>query len=184
MVLHVGFIIILLLVLFYVVKKYRGGQPRADLSADKSGNAEAAPSAGAATTPAVAPEAAAAKENAEFFSECPEQCTADSKVEYAVNDFGAPGVDYKDWILGAALDPEVVKNHATFVKDRQGTTTQNVTGRTYSPDSHTSYDAQPWVGIRGRPQAVPVRNPDQVSDMDYSLFPKKRKLTWDTSAYY
>lgn len=129
------------------------------------------------------PEKQTQKEHVEFFSGCaPQQavvgCEGDN-FEYAQNDFGAPGVDFKDWVTSQSVETQVVKNHAEFVKDRLKTN-QNITGRTFTPDSHASYDPIKWVGLR-RPQAVPVCNPDQVPDLDMSLFDKEPKLTWKSS---
>ena len=109
-----------------------------------------------------------------------EMCGEDDKFPYAVNEFGAPGMTYKDWVASQSVDTQVIKNHAEFVKDRLGNNTQNITGRTYSPDSHDSYDPIPWVGLR-RPQAVAVCNPTQVSDVDYDLYSKNPTFTWKSS---
>ena len=137
------------------------------------------------------PEANATRENAEHFAGCANDtasksaldcmCADGKDFEYATNDFGAPDMDFKDWVTSQAVDRAVLKNHAEFVQDRLDNERQTVTGRTYSPDSNDSYDPQPWLGIRGRPQAVAVCNPTQVSDMDVNLFEKKQKVVWSTS---
>jgi hypothetical protein len=130
------------------------------------------------------------KEQAEFFSECGaatdnapargNEC--DDKFAYAINEFGAPGMEFKDWVASQSVDPQVIKNHSEFVKDRlTRDNTQNVTGRTFSPDFHDSYNpANPWTGLR-RPEGVNICNPDQVPDMDYSLFAKTPSISWATS---
>ena len=132
-------------------------------------------------------------ENAEYFTNCEPpaetslQTTCDdNKFTYAVNEYGAPGMTYKDWVASQAVDPQVLRNHAEFVKNRttgELSNSQNITGRTYTPDMHTSYDPIAWQGLR-RPQALPAGtycNPDQVSDMDHSLFAQKPSLVWDTT---
>lgn len=97
---------------------------------------------------------------------------------YALNDYGAPGVDYKDWVAAQAIDSQVVKNHAEFVKDRIGADGQNITGRTHTPDTLEGQET-PWIGLR-RPQAVAVCNPTQVADVDYNWYAKKPTFTWSS----
>ncbi len=136
------------------------------------------------------PEKESLKENAEYFTQCQGEvetkhamscmCDGDDKFAYAVDEFGGPGMEFKDWVTSQSVDPQVIKNHAEFVQDRIGTNSQNVTGRTYSPDSHESYDPIPWVGLR-RPQAVEVCNPTQVADVNYDLYDTKPKFTWSSS---
>ncbi len=135
----------------------------------------------------VKPETQSIESNVEYFDSCTmdltkhivDSCNNDD-YKYAYNDFGAPGADFKDWVSSQAVDNNVIKNHAEYVSDRESTTTQNITGRTFSPDSHDSYDPIPWIGLR-RPQAVPVCNPTQVPDVDYNLYDKSPKLTWKSS---
>lgn len=121
------------------------------------------------------PEQKAMAENIESFSGGSADCSGD--LAYAVDEFGAPGMEYKDWVASQSVGTDVLINHATFVKDRIKSTGQNITGRTYSPDSHDSYDPIPWIGLR-RPQAVPVDNPTQVPDVDKSLYSAKSSLRW------
>ncbi len=109
-------------------------------------------------------------------------CADDDTFQYAVDPFGAPDMEYKDWVTSQAVDSQVIKNHSEFVKDRFLGNPQNVTGRTYSPDYHDSYDPMPWIGIRGRPQAVAICNPTQMPDMDISMFAQGPKLTWNSAA--
>lgn len=136
-------------------------------------------------------EQSAQREAAESFSVCKDTneikaalndvCDPNSQFSYATNDFGGPGMDYKDWIAAMGVDPQVVQNHNEFVKDRLDTNAY-WTGRTYSPDSHDSYDPIPWVGIKGRPQWVRQCDPTQVPDVDENLFPKQQKLVWSSVA--
>jgi len=131
-------------------------------------------------------------ENLEYFSACKDaidptkdlDCAGDdSRASYAVNEFGAPNMDFGDWVKAQGVDPEVRKNHKEFVDERLGGSGVQgaiTTGRTYSPDSNDSYDPYPWVGIRGRPQAVPVCNPSQMPDTDFDLYPVKSKMTWNS----
>lgn len=122
-------------------------------------------------------ERSALADNVNFYSQpCTNACDGD--LSFATNDFGAPGADFKDYLTSQAVDNSVIANHAEFVRDRQKF--GNVTGRTYSPDSHDSYDPTPWIGIRGRPQNVPFGNPDQVPDVDFSLYADKQRVTWST----
>jgi len=123
-------------------------------------------------------------ENAQYYGSCydptvsnkDEECGG--KLNFAQNDFGIRGATYNDYIASQGVDPGVIKSNAEFVASRYNTQTQNIIGRTYSPDSHDSYDPVPWVGIRGRPRAVPMCNPTQVPDMDISLFAQEDKLRW------
>jgi len=122
------------------------------------------------------------RENSEYFSACGEDnaasqvldCVCGDKpdVSFAKFDYGAPDMDYKEYVASQAVDDKVVENHLQFVRDRKGLGPEGefITGRTYSPDSHDSYDPVPWVGIRGRPQAVEQCNPTQVPDLDTNLF--------------
>jgi hypothetical protein len=137
----------------------------------------------------LSPESASQCENTEFFTGCQDPAAVNAELNclcegddlsYAVNEFGAPGMSYKDWVAAQAVDPAVLKNHADFVKDRISEGSENVTGRTYSPDSHDSYDPLPWIGIRGRPQAVSTCNPTQVPDVNYDLYEDKPKMVWRT----
>lgn len=109
-------------------------------------------------------------------------CEGNDNFQYAVNEFGAPGMEFKDWVASQSVDPTVIKNHAEFVSDRFNNQKQMGTGATYSPDSHDSFDPVPWVGIRGRPQAVAVCNPTQVPDLDENMFARGPKLVWNSGA--
>ena len=143
--------------------------------------------AGAATAPAITP-TVSPPATGEHFTNCADltpvilagMCGDDDKFSYAINEFGAPGLEYKDWVTSQSVDPQVLKNHAEFVKDRISDNPQNITGRTYSPDMHDSYDPIFWIGLR-RPQAVPVCNPTQVPDTDYNLYETRPKFTWRSS---
>lgn len=133
-------------------------------------------------------EATTHRENSEYFCGgndsvgVTSMCSDDDTHQYAIDPFGAPNMEYKDWVTAQAVDPQVLKNHSEFIKDRFLGNSQNVTGRTYSPDYHDSYDPQPWIGIRGRPQAVAICNPTQMPDMDISLFAQKPKISWDSGS--
>lgn len=139
------------------------------------------------------PEGKTLSEQAEHFEGCRNtvedthraldcMCEGDNKFEYAVNEFGAPGMEYKDWVASQAVDSTVIKNHAEFVADRQKIVGGNLLGKTMSPDSHDSYSPFPWVGIRGRPEAVPVCNPTQISDgSDPKLYAQSKKFSWNSN---
>jgi hypothetical protein len=138
------------------------------------------------------PENASLSENAEHFESCRNSaedtaraldcmCDGDDKFEYAVNEFGAPGMEYKDWVASQAVDSTVIKNHAEFVADRQKLAGQNILGATMSPDSHSSDTIVKWQGLR-RPQAVAVCNPTQISDsVNLAAYDLKPKFNWDSS---
>jgi hypothetical protein len=111
---------------------------------------------------------------------CSDPCNGD--LEYSTHEYGAEGLDFKDWAKAQSIDPQVIKNHNEFVNDRLANSkTDNITGRTYSPDSHESYDAISWIGIRGRPQAVKICNPQQMPDINPALYTSKQRLTWASS---
>lgn len=111
---------------------------------------------------------------------CPAENTCDDKLTYAVDPFGAPDMDFKDYIASQSVDQQVIKNHAEFVKDRMSNNSQNITGRTFSP-GELEADQVTWWGIRGRPQSVPYYNPTQVPDVDKSWYSQKPKLSWASS---
>ncbi len=134
------------------------------------------------------PELASSKENCEFFtSGCGEDaklalhnmCGDEAEFAYAKNDFGAPGLSYKDYVTSMAVDNQVIANHSQFVTDRLGNVNQNILGTTRNLGD-CEFQMQPWVGLR-RPEAVPVCNPTQVPDLDYDWFAQKPKFTWSSS---
>lgn len=140
---------------------------------------------------AKSPEKTALNENAEYFtasssgSAAPNyQCDDDDKFAYAVSSFGTPGMDYKDWVANQSVDPQVMKNHAEFVKDRTSDNSKNVTGRTYAmPDDIESASAVPWIGLR-RPQALPDEakvGSLQIPDINPNDYSNKAKFTWSSS---
>ena len=132
------------------------------------------------------PEKKATTENAEYFSTCRSpaeckqtmSCTGD-EIAYAVDEFGAPGMEYKDWVTSQSVDTQVIKNHNEFVKDRLKDNSQNITGRTFALGTIETAPIL-WHGLRP-PQALPqVGNPDQVPDVDYNLYTTKPKFTWSS----
>jgi len=110
---------------------------------------------------------------------CNDKCDENAEDSF---DFASKGQSYQDFVSSWALDDKVIENHMNFVKDRKGLGPEGefVTGRTYSPDSHDSYDPIPWIGIRGRPQYVQQCNPTQVPDMDTNLFKGNRPFCFWT----
>lgn len=134
------------------------------------------------------PERTSLKENAEFFTAQSSevlnyQCGDEDKFVFANNEFGAPGMSYKDYVANQAVDPAVIKNHSEFVKDRFTDNKQNVTGRTRSLGEIESSDAVPYVGLR-RPQHVPdsaKAGALQVSDARDSGYTNKPTFTWTSS---
>ena len=138
------------------------------------------------------PEKMHTSENAEYFSVCGDSddvkkelsCyCGDSNGQFANDAYGGPGLDFKDYVMAQGVDAEVVRNHAEFVKDRSQGGSVNWTGRTYAlPDEiETEFYPNSWVGIRGRPQAVPICNPTQVTDPTSRQFSKGQKLTWSST---
>lgn len=125
-------------------------------------------------------------ENMEYFEKGVDKCheaelCGDGELNFAINEFGAPGMEYKDYVTSQAVDPAVIQNHQEYIYDRIGNKGQFITGPTMSPDSHESYDPIPWVGLR-RPEAVKQFNPTQVPDIDLSLYEKRPKFTWVSSS--
>ncbi len=130
-------------------------------------------------------------EHAEYFDTCKPDvgstmdclCDGDDKFQYAINEFGGPGMEYKDYVTAQSIDPQVVKNHSEFVKDRidKGALW---TGRTYTPEMRSEMegsDSVPWMGIRGRATNVAVCDPTQVADYNENSYVNKKKLTWSST---
>ncbi len=132
------------------------------------------------------PEKGASIERMEYYGNraagC-DTCDPHSDLSYAKFDYGSSSADFKDYIAGEAISPQVVKNHNEFVNDRLGDfQTQNVTGRTFAVDTTIEGNPPvPWVGIRGRPQEAPIYNPTQMPDVDRSRYVSKQKLVWNTN---
>jgi hypothetical protein len=133
------------------------------------------------------PEKMHTNENTEYFAVCGDSTDIqkqlscyceDSTGQFANDSYGGPGLDFKDYIMAQGVDAQVVRNHAEFAKERSQGGSVNWTGRTYAmPDEiETEFMPNAWVGIRGRPQAVPICNPTQVTD------PTSRQFTKDPFA--
>ncbi|MFA5176694.1 MAG: hypothetical protein WC440_00925 [Candidatus Omnitrophota bacterium] len=88
-------------------------------------------------------------------------------------------LDFAEWTAAHAIDQRVVQSNREFVADRMGNN-QSWTGATWSPDRHESYDAVPWQGL-ARPCRVPVMSPDQIPDIDMTLNPAQRRVTWSST---
>ncbi len=111
---------------------------------------------------------------------CDDPCTSD--LEYATHNFGGVNMSFADWAKAQSIDPQVMKNHDEFIRDRLDySKTNNIVGRTYSPDTHDGYNEQKWVGIRGRPVAVKVCNPSQLAEANQAVYASKSRITWDSS---
>lgn len=132
----------------------------------------------------------AMNEQMEYFATCKDTdetskaldcvCGDNEKFSFAENDYGAPGMDYKAYVTSQAVDDKVIKNHLAYVEERKGLGPEGeFTGRTYSPDSHDSYDPIPWVGLR-RPQYVQQCNPTTVPDCDTNLYKGNRPFCFWT----
>lgn len=133
------------------------------------------------------PEHMAMNEHAEYFndpaaggSSCAlESCSGD--FSYALDEFGQPGMTYKDYITSQSVDKSVIENHAAFVKDSLNANGQNLTGRTYALGEVEGTDQTPWIGILGRPQKVPAHGlAAQVPDVDPRAFADKSRMTWSS----
>lgn len=139
------------------------------------------------------PEKNAIKEHSEYFTVCGDSTDiqkelscycSDSTGQFAENSYGGPGLSYNDWVLSQGVDQQVLVNHAQFVQDRSQGGSVNWTGRTYAmPDEiESEFYPNSWQGIRGRPQAVPVCNPTQVTDPASTQFTTQQKLVINTSS--
>ena len=132
------------------------------------------------------PEASTTKENAEHFDGSDSSnstCDPNDTLAYASHPFGN-AASFTEWALNTGgIDPSVVKNHSEFVKDQVTSNdgSSAVTGRTYSPDSHDSWQPISWVGIRGPPQAVPIGNPTQQPEINGSFYSNGPKLSWSST---
>ncbi len=130
-------------------------------------------------------------ENREYFEVCNRDAEASlvadcmckgDKFAYGEHDYGKEGMDYKEYVTSQAVSRDVVNNHQEFLKDRVPFGNKGslfTSGRTYSPDSHESYDPTKWQGLY-RPRYVPVCNPTQVTDTDYDLFKGNRQFCFKT----
>jgi hypothetical protein len=138
------------------------------------------------------PESVHTNENAEYFAVCGDSTDiqkqlscycSDSTGQFANDEYGGPGLDFKDYVMAQGVDAQVVRNHADFVRERSQGGSVNWTGRTWAmPDEiETEFMPKAWEGIRGRPQAVPICNPTQVTDPTSRQFTKDQKLTWSSS---
>lgn len=121
-------------------------------------------------TAADAVKAAAASAEAEQVKKNAEGCT------YSETDFD--GGSYVDYAATMGVDEQVHQDHAEFIKDMNLQRNHNVAGA-MMVDAHDSYDPIPWIGIRGRPQAVEADedNVTQLPDIDKSLYAKDT-LRW------
>lgn len=142
-----------------------------------------------ASKPAVAsPEAKTLAENAEHFHAAemmygasgPDSTCAES---FTAGTYAGTDIAYKDLITMQAVDPQTIRNHDEFVKDRLGPDqSQIITGKTYSI-GEVEMDSINWIGIRGRPQAIPeahMGNPTQISDVREESYVKKPRFNWSS----
>lgn len=112
-------------------------------------------------------------ENIESQSEVvPSSCSG----KFAQDEYGAPGIEFADWVMNQTVDARVIASNKQFVADRMGNP-QTWTGATRSPDRHDSYDAVPWRGL-SRPARVAVDAPDQLPDIDTDKNPTEKKFRW------
>lgn len=125
------------------------------------------------------PEEKALMENAEYFT-----TAGNDRPLYGANEFSGTGGDFKDFIAGQAIDVQTLSNHAEFVKDRLGSNPQNITGKTYAMGEIESDGGVPWIGIRGRAQALPASATGlsaQVTDFREADYTTKPRFNWNSS---
>ena len=102
-----------------------------------------------------------------------ELLNADGDAQSCAQDFANSGATFNDWVKANAVDSSLIQNHTQWVNDTG--TRGTYTGRTYTADMHDSYDPIPWIGLM-RPQNVPVGNPDQIPDIDRTLYSNKQTI--------
>ncbi len=101
------------------------------------------------------------------------QCQVEGEPDYSVDKYGEEK-SFMDYVKSNLVSPDMERNHAEYVDSdiqRLGT------GRTISYDMHDSYDPIPWAGLF-RPQNVPVGTPDQIPDVDRSLYRDSPTIRW------
>lgn len=126
-----------------------------------------------------APEANAVSNNIEHFAH---SAAAIDGVEH----FDSNGGDYKDFVASLSIDPQTLRNHLDFTRDRLAGQNQIITGRTYAM-GEVEGNSSNWWGIRGRPQLIPelsqgnpTQIPDDVRETDYTIKPR---FNWDSTPY-
>lgn len=142
------------------------------------------------------PESMSLSDNAEHFAACgstgSDTNECDDKFGNMAENFNGSGESYKDLVTSMSVDPQTLRNHADFVKDRVQGQNQHITGRTYAIADEIEMDSTPWQGIRGRPQLIPgaskdgpgsMGNPTQVPDVRYSSYTVKPRFNWNSSPY-
>jgi hypothetical protein len=116
---------------------------------------------------------------AEFFASNDAQTGVAGLTETSTSFDGTDG-DYKDYVASKAIGNDVRSNHSEFIKDRIGPQS-NYTGRNYTlPDGNDgdNYGSN-WMGIRGRPQAVNIDNPDSLVDDDVSQYAQTQRIRYN-----
>ncbi len=163
-----------------VNNKVANAVANANANANGNGNANANGNA--------SPEQGAMAEAMEYFQVCrdPDEtskaldclCDDDSTVSFAENPYGFGDIQsFSEYVTTSAVDDDIIKNHQGYVESQL--LVGGFTGRTYSPDSHDSYDPIPWIGLR-RPDFVQQCNPTQVPDVDVNLYKSNRQFCFRT----
>lgn len=155
---------------------------------NKVANANVNANANANVNANATPEQEAMAETMEYFQVCrdPDEtskaldclCDDDSTVSFAENPYGFGDIQsFSEYVTTSAVDDDIIKNHQGYVESQL--LVGGFTGRTYSPDSHDSYDPIPWIGLR-RPSYVDQCNPTQVPDVDVNLYKSNRQFCFRT----
>lgn len=155
---------------------------------NKVANANVNANANANVNANATPEQEAMAETMEYFQVCrdPDEtskaldclCDDDSTVSFAENPYGFGDIQsFSEYVTTSAVDDDIIKNHQGYVESQL--LVGGFTGRTYSPDSHDSYDPIPWIGLR-RPDYVQQCNPTQVPDVDVNLYKSNRQFCFRT----
>lgn len=189
----IAVLVVVVILVFFVM--YRGDSAGTSGAVDKSvsGTSGSSGTSGADEKTAdpkhegltnFGPEIGAQNENLEYFSEGIADChTCTGDLSYVLHEYGAPGMDFKDYISAKSLDPQIVKNHQEFVKDRLSSA-DNKTGPAFDPGYRMGEleggDEVPWQGLR-RPQHVPVGNPTQLPEFNPNSYTYGPKFTWSST---
>lgn len=100
------------------------------------------------------------------------QCSGNETL--GATDPFAGKASYMDWVGSNLISADMLASHEEYVKSDVPLLG---TGRLITSDAHDSYNPLPWVGLF-RPQRVPVGNPDQIPDIDISMYSEHPTIRW------